>query len=448
MKCKLRVAERTELVNTPERLRRYIRKAMTLDNPEFVEAEKHGRFTGHLDRHILLYEETADGIFFPRGWTRNCIELLEQNGVPVEIEDNRRTLQPVEFLFQGSLRDYQDRAVRDVCKRDFGVLEAATGSGKTITAFAVIAQRGQPTLILVHTKELLHQWAAKIRQFFGIEPGLIGDGKHSIGPVTVAIVNTARKHLDELPHHFGHLIVDEAHRAPSSMFREVVTAFGCRYMLGLTATPYRRDGLGKLVFLTLGDRTHKVDPDELRKDGAVLSPEVVRRETGFCYFYQDDYQGMLTALVEDQERNEQIADDVIQEAAGNRSTCLVVSDRVAHCETLAAMLRDRGAEVRTLTGQTPRKQREKVVEEVQSGEVNVLLSTMQLLGEGFDCAGLSALFLATPVKFKGRLFQVVGRILRPADGKRPVVFDYVDSKVGVLKAQAMSRAKALAEVGA
>jgi superfamily II DNA or RNA helicase len=219
-------------------------------------------------------------------------------------------------------------------------------------------------------------------------------------------------------------------------------------MLGLTATPYRRDNLGKLVFLTLGDRTHKVDPDELREDGAVLSPDVVRRETSFSFFYQDDYQEMLTALVEDQERNEQIADDVIQRAAGDRDTCLVVSDRVQHCETLAAMLRDRGAEVRTLTGQTPRKQREQIVEEVQGGQVNVLVSTLQLLGEGFDCSGLSALFLATPVKFKGRVLQVVGRILRPADGKRPVVFDYVDSKIGVLKAQAKSRGKALAEVAA
>jgi superfamily II DNA or RNA helicase len=447
-KTKLTVNERAYLVNAPESIKKYIRKVFTLDNPEFLAAEKHGRFTGHLDRYLLLYAETADSISFPRGWTRNCIELLEQNGIQFEIEDNRRVLEPVELTFQGSLRGYQELAVWEIRRRDFGVLEASTGSGKTVTALKVIEERQQPSLILVHTRELLFQWAERIRQFLGIEPGLIGDGKFSIGPVTVAIVHTARKHLDELPQYFGHLIVDECHRAPSSMFREVVTAFDCRFMLGLTATPYRRDGLGKLVFLTLGDRTHKVDPDELREDGAVLSPEVVRRETGFTYNYEDDYQPMLTALVEDQERNEQIADDVIQRAAGDRDTCLVVSDRVQHCETLAAMLQDRGAEVRVLTGKTPRKQRERIVEEVQAGEVNVLLSTLQLLGEGFDCAGLSALFLATPVRFKGRLLQVVGRILRPADGKRPVVYDYQDSKVGVLRAQARARERAFAEVAA
>jgi superfamily II DNA or RNA helicase len=219
-------------------------------------------------------------------------------------------------------------------------------------------------------------------------------------------------------------------------------------MLGLSATPYRRDGLGKLVFLTLGDRVHQVDADELKANGAVLAPEVVRRETAFLYRYKDDYQSLLTALTEDRARNRQIVEDVAQQAGSEAETCLVVSDRVAHCETLAAMLQDRGAEVRVLTGQTPRTEREAIVAEVQAGQVQVLISTLQLLGEGFDCAGLSCLFLATPIRFKGRLLQVIGRILRPADAKRPKVFDYQDSQVGVLRAQARARGQALAEVAA
>jgi superfamily II DNA or RNA helicase len=88
------------------------------------------------------------------------------------------------------------------------------------------------------------------------------------------------------------------------------------------------------------------------------------------------------------------------------------------------------------------------VEAVQAGQADVLISTLQLLGEGFDCSGLSSLFLATPIKFKGRLLQVVGRILRPGDGKRPLVFDYVDENQPVLKAQAKSRGKALEEIAA
>jgi superfamily II DNA or RNA helicase len=80
------------------------------------------------------------------------------------------------------------------------------------------------------------------------------------------------------------------------------------------------------------------------------------------------------------------------------------------------------------------------VEDLNSGRVKVLCATGQLIGEGFDCKELSTLFLATPIKFDGRVLQYLGRVLRPAPGKqRAKVFDYVDSNVGVLKASATAR---------
>ncbi len=448
MNAKLKVSHRTELVNVPERILKYIRKVMILDNPEFIQAEKYGRYAGHLDEHIYLYEDIPGGVAFPRGWTRQCLELLRKNGIETQIQDHRRSLSPVELSFRGRLRGYQQRAVRDILQRDFGVCSADTGSGKTVIALAIICKRGQPTLILVHTKELLHQWAERVRSFLDIEPGLIGDGKFDIQPVTVAIVNTARKHLEELPEHFGQIVVDECHRVPSSMFIETVQAFDSKYMVGLSATTYRRDGLDKLIYYALGDRAHKVDSEQLRQEGAVLAPQVYRRETSFRYAYSEDYQAMLTALTEDRRRNLQIAEDVIDLAGNRPGTVLVVSDRVAHCQALAELIEPAGHRVKILTGRTPREERAQIVADVQAGEVDVLVSTLQLLGEGFDCPGLSSLVLATPVRFKGRLTQVVGRILRPADGKRPVVFDYIDSRVGVLRAQARSRERALDEVSA
>jgi superfamily II DNA or RNA helicase len=157
---------------------------------------------------------------------------------------------------------------------------------------------------------------------------------------------------------------------------------------------------------------------------------------------------MLTALVEDPGRNQLIAGDVLNISGQRDETCLVVSDRVAHCETLAGILETQGLRVEVLTGQISRAERERIVADVQAGKVDVLCSTVQLLGEGFDCKGLSSLFLATPIKFKGRLLQVIGRILRPADGKQPKVYDYQDKKVGVLCAQAKTRGKALKEIAA
>ena len=232
------------------------------------------------------------------------------------------------------------------------------------------------------------------------------------------------------------------------MFTETVHAFDSKFMLGLSATPYRRDGLTKLIYLTLGDRVHQVDAQELKTNGAVLAPEVVRRETGFQYAYADDYTKMISALVRDQDRNRQIAADVIQQARSRPGTALLVSDRVAHCNTFADLIENSGLKVRVLTGQCSKQKREQIVSDVQAGKVDVLCSTVQLLGEGFDCSGLSSLFLGTPIKFKGRVLQVVGRILRPDDGKHPVVFDYVDQNVSVLKAQAKSRWRALQEIAA
>ncbi len=111
-----------------------------------------------------------------------------------------------------------------------------------------------------------------------------------------------------------------------------------------------------------------------------------------------------------------------------------------HCETLKGLLRGHGIRSELLTGDINGKEREKIVYRLNNGQVKVLIATGQLIGEGFDCKGLSTLFLTTPIKFNGRVIQYLGRVLRPARGKkRAVVYDYIDSKVGVLAASAKSR---------
>jgi superfamily II DNA or RNA helicase len=340
------------------------------------------------------------------------------------------------------LRPYQQEAAAAVLGRDFGVLEAGTGSGKTVIALAVIAHRRQPTLILVHTKELLYQWAERIEEFLGCRAGLLGDGHHDLQPVTVAIVNSARRQLADLAGRFGQICVDECHRVPASLFTEVVKAFDCRYSLGLSATAFRRDGLTRLIYYYLGDRVHQVDREELQSAGAILRPEFVQRTTEFTYLYRGNYQELMTALANNEPRNRRIAADIAAEVRLGAGTVLVVSDRVAHCERLAALLAEEGIIAAVLTGQTPKEERSRCVAAIRRGEQGVLISTVQLIGEGFDCPDLYTLFLTTPIKFSGRVLQVVGRILRPAAGKQPKVFDYVDP-VRVLHASAQAPLAAL-----
>jgi len=227
---------------------------------------------------------------------------------------------------------------------------------------------------------------------------------------------------------------------PATLFTEVVKRFDSYFMLGLSATAYRReDGLTPLIYLYMGDRSHEVDPKRLTQSGAVLEPQFIQRTTGFNYVFRGNYQTLMNALTKNETRNQQIADDITAEARETAGTVLVVSDRVAHCQKLAALLAERGLQASVLTGKQSASERSAVVEALHRGEVKVLVSTLQLVGEGFDAAGLSTLFLTTPIKFSGRLRQVIGRILRPASCKQPKVIDYVDEHVGVLRNSARIR---------
>jgi superfamily II DNA or RNA helicase len=425
-----------------------IKDRLTIDNPQYVAAKRYGRWIGkRLKPKLYYYREVKDGIRFPRGFSNQAVLLCREHmDAPPEIIDNRRTLPETCLHFSGTLRPYQQIAVDLVAKRSFGVLEAGTGSGKTIMALALIAARKQPALIVVHTKELLYQWQERIGEFLGCEAGLIGDGHSRILPVTVAIVNSARKRIEELTPLFGHLIVDECHRVPATLFTDVVSNFDCHFLLGLSATAFRSDdGLTRLIYIFMGDRIHKVDQDELKATGAIIKPRLIRKETGFSYPYRGDYQALIKALTRHEGRNRLILDDICRVAADS-GTVLVVSDRIGHCEIFERHLRERGIPVALLTGQTAPEQRAAVVEAVQKGELRVLVATIQLIGEGFDCSGLSSLFLTTPITFEGRLLQVIGRIMRPAKGKEARVFDYLDDSVSVLRRSAKTRMRALAEL--
>ncbi|MBI5894595.1 MAG: DEAD/DEAH box helicase, partial [Desulfobacterales bacterium] len=313
----------------------------------------------------------------------------------------------------------------------------------------LIARRRQPALIIVHNKELALQWMARIETFLSIpkeQVGLIGGGRVKMGDkITVALVQSVYRRAEEIAPHFGHLVVDECHRAPSRTFTEAVTAFDSRYMLGLSATPYRRDRLSKLIFWHLGDLHHEVDAAELVASGQILDIDVVFRPTEFVAYADpvSEYSTMLSELAHNDLRNRLIVADVHSEVSENQrpGVCLVLSDRKLHCQVLQALLKHKHhVEAEVLTGELPLEQRREIVQRLNAGEIRVLIATGQLIGEGFDCPRLSTLFLATPVRFSGRILQYLGRILRPSEGiSRAKVYDYVDVHVPPLKAAALAR---------
>jgi superfamily II DNA or RNA helicase len=430
-----------------------LRRRLTFTNPEWEERVKRGFSTWNIPEKLCFLNDDGHNLIMPRGFIRHLLRILKQHNANYQLDDLRRTLPPVDFSFRGKLRDYQAEAVEAMLFQEFGTLHAPTGSGKTAMALALVAERRQPTLIAVHTKELLEQWVDRIETFLGIpaqEVGIIGAGKKRIGDkITVALFQSLYKCVDKVMPHIGFLIVDECHKIPSRTFTQAVKAFDCRYMLGLSATPYRRDKLTRLIYWHLGDKVHEVNREVLVEEGHILEADVIWRETYFQPYFDpsEEYSKMLTELTANPQRNALIADDVAQEASNGGGVCLVLSDRKEHCNELIGFLARRGVRASLLTGAMPQKDRQAVVEDLNTGKVKVLVATGQLIGEGFDCKALSTLFVATPIKFGGRLLQYLGRVLRPAPGKdKARVYDYVDP-VGVLEAAAEARRRVYALQG-
>jgi superfamily II DNA or RNA helicase len=444
---KIELNNKIKITDSRPEIVKHIQYALTIDNPKWIENDRMERWNGKTPRHIKCFEHYGNILLCPRGFLPGILSIAKEYGEHYEMVDNRRTLPPVKLNFYGELRDYQQNACSDVYSRDMGVLCAPTGSGKTVVALALIANRQQPALIIVHTKELLHQWCERIRSFLGIDAGIIGDGKKQIGesPITVAMIQTLYKTADHVSPTVGHLIVDECHRTPNRTFTEAITAFNAMYLLGLSATPYRRDRLTKLIYWHLGPIVHKVDRSGLVKCGAITDFEVRIRVTDFETDLDPstEYSQMLSQLCEDSERNRLICADVSAETLSGNGSILVLSDRKSHCEALKGILKnDYGLEPVILTGDIPHKDRQKIIGDLNQSKVKIMIATGQLIGEGFDCKGLSILFLATPIRFSGRVIQYMGRILRPAPGKnKAVLYDYVDSRIGVLNCSAKMRQK-------
>ena len=446
---KIGLSRDLKLTDIPETIKSELIGKLTIPNPKWLENARMGRWNRNVPKLLRFFYRHKETLWIPRGYLRQLIMMCRQYNISYHIEDLRRKLPSVNFLFQGELKSFQKEAVGKMLARDFGTLNSPTGSGKTIMGLFMIAQRQQPALVVVHTKDLAYQWIEQINHFLGIEEshvGLIGSGKKKIGDaITVALVQSLYRCADDVSKRIGHIIVDECHRTPSRTFTDAVTEFDARYMLGLSATPFRRDNLSKLIFWHLGDVHHSVDKSHLIQEGHILKAEIILRETKFEPYYDpvNSYSKMLSELTMSDERNHLIAMDVAKEIQKREGICLVLSDRKKHCETLQSLLRYKHhLDADLLTGDLSNEQRKNVLQRIKTDEVAVVVATGQLVGEGFDCPNLTTLFLATPIRFSGRVLQYLGRVLRPAaDKKGARVYDYVDVKVGVLQSAAKHRQK-------
>lgn len=291
--------------------------------------------------------------------------------------------------------------------------------------------------------------------------GQLGGGKDKrAGVVDIATLQTLSKRDDvpEISAAYGLVIVDECHHVPALAFENAVRQIPVRRWLGLTATPYRRDGLNELIFQQCGPVRHEIEhSDRDTLDGAPpLRREVLVHPTGFAYDNDDDLsrpgaiQGVYRASVDDAVRNEQVLTDVHAALEAGRH-CLVLTQWTRHVELLADALRGLGHDPVVLRGGLGVEARAAALDRLvpqAAGPPLLAVATGSYLGEGFDCPALDTLFLVAPIAFKGRLVQYVGRIVRPHPGKVVAqVHDYHDTEVGVLAHSLGKRAPGYISLG-
>ena len=206
-----------------------------------------------------------------------------------------------------------------------------------------------------------------------------------------------------------------------------------RYILGLTATPYRRDGLQRLLHFQCGPIRFQVQPSSQEGQRPFMNRLVVR-ETRF--FAQGSIQDLYASLVGNPLRNALIIQDVRQALAEGRSP-IVLTERRDHLDLLMKALKDAAGHVVVLHGGVPAKVRRKALQQlagVPPSEPRLILATGRYIGEGFDDARLDTLFLAMPIAWKGTLVQYAGRLHRLHPGKEEVrIYDYLDDSLAVFR---------------
>ena len=443
----------------PGLVNRLVRLA-AFQNPAFYAAQAMRRSTFGTPRVVACAELLSHHIALPRGCLPAMEGLLEELGIGLDLRDERYAGRPVATTFLGELTPEQAAAADALLAHDTGVLAATTAFGKTVVAASLLADRGTNTLILVHRRQLMDQWIARLGAFLDLtdsDIGRIGGGKRKpTGVVDVAVIQSLvhGDEVDDIIAEYGHLIVDECHHLSAPSFEKAARRAKVKYVLGLSATVTRQDGHHPIVFMQCGPVRFRASAkaQALRRPfshRALLRPTAFRLPAGIEP-ERPPIQHVYAALAEDAARNDMIFDDVLSALEAGRSP-LVLTARKDHAERLAERLGRFVRNVLFLRGGMGVKQRRAVMrrlEEIPDTEERVLVATGRYIGEGFDDARLDTLFLAMPVAWRGTLAQYVGRLHRLHPAKREVlVYDYADEAVPTLRRMTQKRIRGYRNLG-
>ena len=429
-----------------------IRKTASTWNPKYYEMQK---------MHLPIHESTVPRVLsevredenvirVPRGLLPKIKEIFVDS--IIRIENQTVEGHQIDVKFKGELFDYQKEPFSKLISHNITLFQAIPGFGKTVIALSAIAHHSKSTLIVVPTKELMHQWMERIEEYLeipqfkkkrdtyvGVFHGAKKKLKGNLDIATAASIASA-ENREELLSQYGVVIIDECHHAASTTFIQVLQEVKSRIIYSFTATPERKDGLEKIMMMYCGQKCYDSHRDFKKPD---FEQVLIPRYTSTNVFSKaNQFQDAVNELVENENRNHLIVSDLIHEFNQNRRI-IALSDRVRHLENLYERTKDISANVFMLHGEMKEKEKRAVREQLSklsSNEPYLIFSTSTLLGEGFDMPSLDTLFLTTPASWKNRIQQYAGRIHRKSEKKEIVkIYDYVDAQSDVMMSSYQKR---------
>ena len=372
-------------------------------------------------KYLKGYEESSEFLKLPRGLKEKLFEYLNYNLVKYKIIDNRvfEKIDTKRILF--TLRAEQEDAIKEILKYDSSICVAPPGFGKTLIGAKIFEQRAVKTLIIVNKNMLLDQWISRFVDYFGYKKsdiGFLGKSQNRLnGNIDIATMQSLNN-IPELVENYTQVIVDECHHIPALTFEQIVKNFKGKYILGLSATPNRKDELDPILYQQLGNISYEYKKPKTHTNRLL----VIKTEFTSS---ADNYAAIINELVSNEDRNRQIV-KTIKENIDRK--ILLLSDRIEHLNLLENILKEENIDFVSVHGSQNKKEQVENMQKVKTS--SLILATSSFFGEGIDFPHLNTIIFATPISFYGRLIQYLGRIGR--GNQECLAIDFLDSKNAML----------------
>jgi len=325
----------------------------------------------------------------------------------------------------------QKQVVKDWLKVGYGTIQAPPRSGKTVIAVAIATRLKTKVVVVTHQIELLKQFYDTFIQFTDIDKSKlkVNPSKEQFKQLDICLftyrqfISPKRKaYLKEVSKCFGLLIVDEVHRCPAKAFSQVINQFHARYRLSLSATPTRKDGMHYKSERIMGPVTVWGMSEQL-----ACIVKIVDTEFNIPDFKM--WNTLINALYKNNKRNKLIISYLEKDLkAGHR--IVVPTDRVAHVlelNTLCQTFVKKGYVVDFVTGKTPKKQRERIIQDAKQGKSHILIAMRKIVYLGLNIPPYSMIYSIIPIANKENIYQEVSRVRTPHEGKKePEVRYFLD----------------------